>query len=41
MYEETHHGTWEAPEIVSLLVERTCVEYLDRESACSEVADAA
>ena len=39
MYEEMHHGTWEAPEIVSYSNTRTCVEYPDRESVCSEVAD--
>jgi hypothetical protein len=40
MYEEMHHGTWEAPKIVSSEVSRrTCVEYPNRESACFEVAD--
>ena len=40
MYEEAHHGTWEAPEIVSKSNTRPYAEYLDRESICSEVADA-
>jgi hypothetical protein len=39
MYEEMHQGTWEAPEIVSYSNTRTWAEYLNRESACSEVAD--
>jgi hypothetical protein len=39
MYEEIHYGTWEAPEIVSHSNARTYVEYLNRESICSEVAD--
>jgi hypothetical protein len=39
MDEETHHGTWEAPEAVSHSNARTWAEYLDGESACSEVAD--
>ncbi len=39
MYEEIHTGTWEAPEIVSHSNVRTDVEYPDRESGCSEVAD--
>jgi hypothetical protein len=38
MYEEAHHGTWEAPEIVSV-EKRPYVEYPNRESGCSEVAD--
>jgi hypothetical protein len=40
MYKERHTGTWEAPEIVSQSNVRTDVEYPDRESGCSEVADA-
>ena len=39
MHEEAHARTWEAPEAVSP-GGRTWAEYLDRESACSEVADA-
>ncbi len=39
MYEEMYSGTWEAPDIVSYSNTRTWVEYPDRESACSGVAD--
>ena len=41
MNEETHSGTWEAPEIVSHSNARTYAEYPHRESICSEVADVA